>query len=239
MPADRRNMRASDADRQRVSDALAQAYADGRLTLQEHTDRMGVAWAAKTVGELEPLTADLGPVGAMPAPTASGSPVRAPIGDVPPLRLVQIFSGARREGDWAVPGQITSLVLFGGSHLDMRQAAFTELNVEIQVACAFGAIDIFVPAGVTVVDETVAIFGGVDMKGMSPPVPGAPVIHLRGFVLFGGVNVRGGDYKTLGQRLGFRGGPGNRNQMRPASGCGPRARARGFTAATTRGARPC
>jgi hypothetical protein len=205
MPADRRNMRASDADRTRVADVLAQAYADGRLTLQEHSDRLGVAWAAKTIGELEPLTADLGPSAAVSASTASARPVPTPIGDVPPLRLVQIFSSAKREGDWMVPGQISSLVLFGGSHLDMRQAAFTELNVEIQVACAFGGVDSFVPAGVTVVDETVAIFGGVDMKGMSPAVAGAPVIHLRGFVLFGGVNVHGGEYKTLGQRLGFGG----------------------------------
>jgi hypothetical protein len=202
-PSDRRSLRASDADRTRVADVLAQAYADGRLTLAEHTDRLNTVWAAKTLGELEPVLADLGASAAPVVPGPSGAPMPLADVDMAPLRLVQIFSGARREGDWMVPSQINTLVLFGGSHLDMRQAAFTQLDVEIQVAVGFGGVDLFVPAGVSVVDETVAIFGGVEMKGMGAPAPGAPVIHLRGFVIFGGVTVHGPDYKTFGQRLGF------------------------------------
>jgi len=208
MPGDPRQLRASDADRQRVADALGQAYADGRLTLQEHTDRVNATWAAKTVGDLEPMLADLAPAMpgvpggvVMPAPGPAAVPYSG--ARLQPLRLVQLFSGNRRDGDWAVPDRIEAYVLFGGSHLDMRQAAFTALDVQVQLAVAFGGVDIFVPAGVAVVDETASIFGGVDMKGMTPPTPGAPVVHLRGFVLFGGVNVRGADYKSIGQRLGF------------------------------------
>ena len=200
---DPRSLRASDADRQRVADALGQAYADGRLTLQEHTDRVNAAWAAKTVGELDPLLADLAPGGVAAAPGAAVAPVAG--SNLQPLRLVHFFSGSHRQGDWVVPSRISDFALFGGSHLDMRQAAFTSLDVEVQLGVIFSGVNIFVPAGVTVIDETVSIFGGVDIKGMTQPAPGAPVIHLRGFTIFGGVNVRGGDYKSIGERLGFGG----------------------------------
>ena len=193
-------MRASDADRGRTVELLAQAYADGRLTLTEHSDRIDAAWAAKTVGDLAPLTADLGPapvaVPGVPAPAVVASP-----GD--PLRVVQVFSSGVQHGDWLVPAQINAFVLFGSSRLDMRAAAFASLAVDVQVNVMFGGAELYVPAGVTVIDETLKLFGGVQMKGMGTAAPGAPVIRLKGFVLFGGVEVRGGDYKTLGQRLGF------------------------------------
>jgi len=202
---DPRNLRASDADRQRVADALGQAYADGRLTLQEHTDRVNIAWAAKTVGELSPLLADLPVAGPAPVPGMAPMPGSVPLAVAAsqPLQLVSIFSGSRRQGDWTVPAQINNFLLFGGSHLDMRQAAFTSLDVVVQVGAIFSGVDIYVPTGVTVIDETVSIFGGVDMSGMTPPAPDAPVIHLRGFTLFGGVHVHGGEYKSFGERLGF------------------------------------
>jgi hypothetical protein len=52
-------MRASDDDRQRVIDALQRHTAAGRLTLDEFTDRVGEAYSARTLGDLEALTRDL------------------------------------------------------------------------------------------------------------------------------------------------------------------------------------
>jgi len=194
-------MRASDSDRQRIADVLAQAYSDGRLTLAEHSERTDAVWGAKTIGDLEPLVADLSATG-LPTPVAvETSRVVAPAGQ--PLRVVSVFSGSDQAGDWLVPSQINAFVLFGGSKLDMRQAAFPSLDVELQVNVGFGGVDLWVPPGVAVIDETIKLFGGVEMKGMGQPTPGAPVIRLKGFVLFGGVQVRGGEYKTFGQRLGF------------------------------------
>ncbi len=62
------DLRASDADRELVIDLLSQAAADGRLTLPEHAERSERALAARTLGELTGLTADL----ALP----SGQPIR-------------------------------------------------------------------------------------------------------------------------------------------------------------------
>jgi hypothetical protein len=52
-------MRASDADRDAVVAVLRDAYAAGRLTLEEFGERTSAAYAGKTWGELRELTADL------------------------------------------------------------------------------------------------------------------------------------------------------------------------------------
>src|SRR3984957_19930290 len=52
-------IRASDADREVVVDALREAYSEGRLTLDEFDERMSAAYASRTWGELRELTVDL------------------------------------------------------------------------------------------------------------------------------------------------------------------------------------
>lgn len=52
-------LRASDADRDRTADILRDALAEGRLTAEEHSERVEEVFRAKTVGELEPLVRDL------------------------------------------------------------------------------------------------------------------------------------------------------------------------------------
>src|SRR5580700_1765586 len=55
----RQDMRASDGERQQVVDRLRASLEDGRLTMEEYTDRMGRAYQAVTCGDLVPLCADL------------------------------------------------------------------------------------------------------------------------------------------------------------------------------------
>ncbi len=77
-------LRASDADRDAVATRLRDAHAEGRLTPEEFDQRLDATFAARTVGDLAELTADL------PVP----APVRARTGDEP----VAGRSVARREG---------------------------------------------------------------------------------------------------------------------------------------------
>jgi hypothetical protein len=55
------SLRASDADRDVVHRALAEAYADGRLTREEFDQRSEAVLAARTLADLPPLLADLVP----------------------------------------------------------------------------------------------------------------------------------------------------------------------------------
>lgn len=52
-------IRASDADRDRTAAALREHMAAGRLTTEEFDERLDKVYAAKTVGELNDLMADL------------------------------------------------------------------------------------------------------------------------------------------------------------------------------------
>ena len=46
-----------------------------------------------------------------------------------------------------------------------------------------------VPPGVNVRNETLALFGGTDLKRIEP-VPGAPTVVLKGLVMFGGIDAK-------------------------------------------------
>ena len=52
-------IRASDADRDRTVAALREHLAAGRLTTEEFDERLDKAYAAKTLGDLDDLMADL------------------------------------------------------------------------------------------------------------------------------------------------------------------------------------
>jgi Domain of unknown function (DUF1707) len=52
-------MRASDADRDRISAVLREAHAEGRLPQDELLERLDAAYDARTYGELDRLVADL------------------------------------------------------------------------------------------------------------------------------------------------------------------------------------
>jgi hypothetical protein len=64
-------MKASDADRDAVVAALSEHFQAGRLTTEELDERTGRALSARTLDELDELTADLpSPVRPAPAPPA-------------------------------------------------------------------------------------------------------------------------------------------------------------------------
>jgi hypothetical protein len=95
------SIRASDADRDVVVEALREAYTEGRLTRDEFDERMSAAYASKTWGQLRELTVDLPvqpvlgadvpgrqlpvPSAAPPHPAwrAAADPVAEPDGDAP------------------------------------------------------------------------------------------------------------------------------------------------------------
>ncbi len=189
------HMRAADADRAVVSDLLSAAYAEGRLTRDEHDTRLEQAMSAKTFDELRTLTADLVP-GTTPGRTvgAFSSAATPAIDRTHPTNEAEttfaIFAGMERAGAWRARRHLSNLTMFGGSRFDFRGATFESDVCELTVFCAFGGVEIRVPDGVNVRNETVAVFGGTDVKHIHP-APGAPTIVLKGLVLFGGVDAKG------------------------------------------------
>lgn len=189
------NLRASDADRDQVATVLSTAYAEGRLTLEEHDERIDQLMAAKTFDDLIPITRDLVIVGTptpVPAPQAkSRFTIDTTRQQSEPDRMIAIFGGVTRTGRWRVRKNIQALTLFGGTDLDLRDAIFEAPVVEISGFWCFGGLDIKVPEGIEVRDQTAGIFGGTDVRDVGDPAPGAPTLVIKGVSLFGGVSVRG------------------------------------------------
>ena len=189
------HLRASDADRDQVATVLSTAYAEGRLSREEHDERIDQLMAAKTFDDLLPITRDLVVVGT-PSPVATPQPTSHFTIDttgqsVDSDKMIAIFGGATRTGKWRVRKNIQALALFGGIDLDLRDAIFEAPVVEISGFWCFGGLDIKVPEGIEVRDQTAGIFGGTDVNNIGDPAPGAPTLVIKGVSLFGGVSVHG------------------------------------------------
>jgi Domain of unknown function (DUF1707) len=77
------HLRAADADRAAVATVLGRHMSAGRLTMDEYDERLARAYAAKTYGELDEITADLPSTELAPRPApapAAASPACAPGG---------------------------------------------------------------------------------------------------------------------------------------------------------------
>ena len=97
-----RDMRASDADRERVATALRQHYAEGRLVDTELSERIDQAYASRTLGQLRELTLDLPDV-TPSAPPVAAPPAASPASATPPARPARRNSGLRAMWTtWAV-----------------------------------------------------------------------------------------------------------------------------------------
>ncbi|RFS85296.1 DUF1707 and DUF2154 domain-containing protein [Actinomadura spongiicola] len=185
------HLRASDADRDEVADRLREALAEGRLTPEEHAERIDAVYRAKTYADLAPVLSDLPPEGA-PRPGVERRP-DDPVPSPPPAQspnLVAIFSGVERKGRWLVEPTTNVTCVFGGADLDFRQAVLSGGEVTVNVNCVFGGVSMTVPPGVRVIASNTAIFGGNELPDDDTTDPDAPVIRVTGTLLFGGVSVK-------------------------------------------------
>ncbi len=84
------DMRASDADRTLVQERLRRAQEVGQLDLHEFDERVRIAWAARTRGELARVLADL-PVPPPAAPVARDGAVFARTGGGVAMQVLTII----------------------------------------------------------------------------------------------------------------------------------------------------
>ncbi len=169
----------SDAEREQAVGRLREASGEGRLTLEELSDRVESAYNARTAGELAAVTADL-PAG------PSASPARAESG------WVLAFMGAGdRRGRWRLWRRTRVVAVMGGSNLDLREAEIDGPEIEITAVALMGGIDVIVSNGVEVDLSGFAVMGANGGPGGSGPRHrGAPVVRVRAYSLMGGVNVK-------------------------------------------------
>lgn len=203
------HLRCADEDRELVARVLNNAYADGRLTLEEHDERISNAYNAKTFGELDELTLDLIPGGAQTGqslpqpPRPSGlaaydhpnSPATAPRMDVPAPS--DAFTGGRAilsnfhpDKGLVMPGYSELVSVLGDVRIDLVDATFTQREITIRATAVLGEIRIRIPAGVKVVSNMTNVLGEYKCEGTIPTDDGV-VLRIEGSTFLGDVKVLG------------------------------------------------
>ncbi|GLU50415.1 DUF1707 SHOCT-like domain-containing protein [Nocardiopsis ansamitocini] len=193
-------MRASDADRDRVAARLRDALAEGRITPDEHSERLDSVYNSRTLGELVPITSDLPAVqdSSLPDQRAFDSPrpvygrTRVTNGSPSGWFSLALMGGAERGGNWVVPKTYHALALMGGIGIDLREARFAAQETTIVANALMGGIEIVVPDDIEVRVSGVGIMGGYGAEGEAPSSvlePGTPVVRVMGVGLMGAVVV--------------------------------------------------
>ncbi|MGW7077304.1 DUF1707 SHOCT-like domain-containing protein [Streptomyces sp. NPDC054866] len=188
-------LRASDADRDRTADILRDALAEGRLTAEEHGERIDGVYRAKTMGELEPLVRDLPAArgAAYPAVRPEPAPSRPSDGVVPPVadeNLVAVFSSSVRKGRWRVARRTHAYAIFGSVEIDLSEAIFEQRQVVIKAISVFGNVEIRVPENVSLRGNGTGVLGNFEVDTLDSAERDAPVVFVDGFAVLGNIEAK-------------------------------------------------
>jgi hypothetical protein len=184
-------MRASDADRDRVMDVLRDATAEGRLTADELDERLAAALTARTFGDLAALTEDLPVIPDLliwpdPPPPAATAPAE----DV--LRIDQRGGSFQRAGRWAVPRRLELRPSWCDVLLDFTEAVITSDTLLIDMRMRGGSLILVTSPGM-LVDDNALMVRYTDIKIDPAPWPARPVvlrIRLSGRMRYGWIETR-------------------------------------------------
>ena len=188
-------IRATDADRERTVSVLRHSGANGQLSVDELDERVELAYAAKTRGELEQLTQDLGETRDRP----DDVPVRP--GEDGTHWVISVMGGSDRKGHWRLGRTVNVVNVMGGSDLHLNDAEFAADVVELRVFSLMGGSDVWIPDGLDVEVSEFALIGGNELKvGEARPGDGGPLLKLKLISIMGGSTVRRGRKKSRAER---------------------------------------
>lgn len=173
---------------------LARAFSEGRITFEEHDERLTRTYAARTFDELDELTADL--VHPTNRPPAAGhhvperrftsTPAAGPVLRSSTTVMTTLKPGAPLH----VPQETSLVVILGNLRLDLVNATFASDTVRININNFMGDVRIRLPEGVRVVNSTSNIMG--DYKTRNEPTSHASItVELHGSIVMGQITVLG------------------------------------------------
>lgn len=174
-------LRVPDAGRDRVVTQLQDALASGMIDLDEFHDRSQRALAARTRGELLPVTADL--------PASAAQALAAP-GDVVELR--HTFGSLKRSGRWVVPRNLRVSQRMGSAELDFTEAEISDPVISIELDVSGGSVEVRLPDGASASIDGVAVSHGSAEDHRKDAAPGGnPHFAFTGAVRWGSFELRG------------------------------------------------
>jgi hypothetical protein len=168
-------LRVADDERERAVTELREHAVAGRLTLEEFSERVDQAYAARTRKELDVVLRELPAAPAVPARTRRFG--------------LSVMGGMNWRGRWRMPERSMVVTLMGGAHIDLRGAQIESPEVTLRVLAIMGGAHVTLPANVEADVGGFALMGGHSDQTRNPRHPAARV-RIRAYALMGGVSVR-------------------------------------------------
>ena len=168
--------RVSDADRERTVASLRDDLLAGRLTLEEFSERVEVAYRARTGQDLVHAREDLPEA----QPRARRKPVRL---------TAAVFGHVIRRGRFRLRESTAVVNAFADVDLDLREAEIEGPETTLTILIAFGNVDVYVPEGVNVDVGGITVFGRRRDWGRDAARPDAPTVHIRALGAFATLDV--------------------------------------------------
>ncbi|MFF4195500.1 DUF1707 domain-containing protein [Nonomuraea sp. NPDC001831] len=169
-------LRASDADRDRVTELLRTAVADGRLDLAEFEERLEVALSARTVNALAPLVTDLvaGPGGhdALALP-----PAGAPAAEL--LTIKEKHGTVRRDGRWTLPHRLAVRTAWSDVLLDLTKAVRGAPELIIELRVSGGSVELVLAPGMVLESDELSVRHGTLAISRAPDDDTPEVLRVR------------------------------------------------------------
>jgi hypothetical protein len=157
---------------------LAQQAMSGSLTLDNYAERAAAAEQAATTEEL-----DVAVLGLAEETAALSSARRA-------RWLIAVLGATEQRGRWRL-GQLWIVAAAGAAKVDLGTAQLEAPKPVITIIVVFGGAEIFAPPGIPIQLSGFSLLGGKrDKRAGGPPLPGSPLVRVRGVSIFGGVTIK-------------------------------------------------
>jgi DNA-binding transcriptional ArsR family regulator len=161
-------IRVSDAERERIIALLRDGVGEGRLTLEEFSERVGLAHVARTDQELASLSRDL-----------PGDPAESVLPGTVSEQHRAFCSHLTRSGPWSLPRRSSWRSIFGTIDLDLRQVRLAGPETVLEVYNLFGTVTVIVPDGVEVAVRGGGLFASQKIESPErPPIAGGPSLTI-------------------------------------------------------------
>lgn len=185
-----RRIRAGDQEREALLNILDQAYADGRLDADELRERQGKALQLRFTDEMADLVSDLPEgqdvdPGTTVAPRPSAPPATAPAEYGASVTIMTGKSVTLPAGT----EHMSNFAWWGGDDIDCTEALGPGRTLTLELNAIMAGHNIYVPEGVRVLDEAIAIMAGNDIhKGAQGDGSNGTLI-IKGFLWWAGSDI--------------------------------------------------
>ncbi len=173
-------------EKERARALLVDGYARDLIDQDALDERLEAVEQARTVAEVRATTTEL----TVPEPETTALVPVSSAAIIKPEKIGVLLGSVERHGAWSVAPHTRVRVWFGSAVLDLRTATLPDGPIEVEVAVAFGSLDVIVPPGWQIDNRCTAILASVEQQDSHAPPSQAPrILRLTGRAVLGSVTV--------------------------------------------------